>query len=323
VQWPIPLTRLNPWYPGQFGVPGTDNETGLRLHSTGAIFYVSPNAIGVSDRRDGTDPNEPLATITAALTKCQAYRGDTIAVMANNAWQYGNAADGYALPISEEVTITVPGVKLVGVHPSGSLGVVWTPASNGGTCITVHAIDVLIEGFVFTEGVYTGLDAIYCEWDGATLFGENLTVRHCYFDDTVDTAIQLEFSWYCHIHNNVFQECDAYGIYVDPAGSSITYAMIVDNWFQNCAAALSLRGVDRCKIARNQIYNSNAQGGAAATDEGIDTAGGGQNLVYHNVLSCLLPVPANGDYDDFCTAAATDAWMQNYCLNGPSTTNPT
>lgn len=323
VQWPVPLTRLNPWFPSQFGVPGTSTETGLRLHSTGAIFYVSPNAVGVSDQRDGTDSNEPLATITAALAKCQPYRGDTIAVMANNAWQYGNVADGYILPISEEVTITVPGVRLVGVHPSGGLGIVWTPASNGGTCITVHAMDVLLEGFIFTEGAYTGLNAIYCEWDGATLFGENTTIRHCYFDDTVDKAIQLEYSWYCDIHSNVFSECDEHGIYIDPAGSGIAYCAIHNNEFQDCTVALALRGSDYSQIAYNKIYNSNAQGGAVATDEGIDTTGGSQNSVHHNTLSCLLPVPANGDYDDFCTSAATDAWIQNYCLDGPSTTNPT
>ena len=74
VNWPTPLTRLNPWYPGQMGVPGTDNETGLRLNSTGAIFYVDPNYPGVSDLRDGTNPTNPLQTVEAALTKCEAYR---------------------------------------------------------------------------------------------------------------------------------------------------------------------------------------------------------------------------------------------------------
>ncbi|MCJ7555938.1 MAG: hypothetical protein MUP90_03365, partial [Gammaproteobacteria bacterium] len=80
VRWPLPLNRLNPWYPGQMGVEGGWTETGLRQHCTGAIFYVDPNYPGVNDQRDGTDPTDPLATVAAALTKCQAYRGDTIAV---------------------------------------------------------------------------------------------------------------------------------------------------------------------------------------------------------------------------------------------------
>lgn len=324
VRWPLPLNRLNPWYPGQMGVEGGWTETGLRQHCTGAIFYVDPNFPGASDQRDGTDPTDPLLTVAAALTKCQAYRGDTIAVMANNDWYYGNSADGYTTVIAEEVTVSVPGVRIVGVSPSGALGPMWTPASDGGTCITVAALDVLVEGFVFTEGnTYTGCNAIYCEWDGATLFGENLTVRNCVFDDTVDVAIQLEYSWFCDIHHNSFIQCDAHGIYVDPAGSGIAYTRIEDNIFHDCDVAMALRQADDCQIARNLIYNRNAQGAAAAANEGIDTTGGARNMVVDNYFSCLLPVPANGDYDNLNTAAATDAWVGNHCMNGLAVTNPT
>lgn len=325
VRWPVPLTRLRPFYPGQMGVPGTDSETGLRDHSTGTIFYVDPNFPGTSDQRDGTDPEHPLTTVAAALALCQGHRGDTIAVMSNNDWYYGDPSEGYTTVIAEEITVNVGGVRIVGVAPSNSMGVMWTPASNAGTCITVNAIDVTIEGFIFTEGnTYTGCDGIYCEWDGATLFGENLTVRHCTFDDTVDTAIQLEYSWFCDIHSNNFWECDEYGIYVDPAGSGISYAVIYDNIFHDCAtSALALRGAEVTYVYHNQIWNANAEAGAAATDEGIDTTGGRQNMICDNYLSCLLPVPAVGDLNDFCTAAVTDAWVGNHCMNGLQVTNPT
>jgi hypothetical protein len=307
------------------GVPGTDTERGLRTHSTGAIFYVDPNFPGTSDSRDGTDPTAPLTTVAAAIALCQGHRGDTIVVAPNNDWYYGDSSEGYTTVIAEEVTVNVGGVRIVGVAPANSMGVMWTPASNAGTCITVSAIDVTIEGFVFTEGnTYTGCDAIYCEWDGATLFGENLTVRHCTFDDTVDTAIQLEYSWWCDIHNNNFWQCDEYGIYVDAAGSGIAYCTIHDNIFHDCDVAMALLGgCDENHIYRNSIYNRNAEGGLAATNEGINTTGGTRNQIFNNYLSCLLPVPANGDLNDFNTAAATDAWVQNFTLNGPNTTNPT
>jgi hypothetical protein len=306
------------------GVPGGWTETGLRTHPTGTVFYVDPNYPGASDARDGTDPTDPLLTVATAITRCQPYRGDVIAVMANNDWYYGDSTQGYTTIISEEVTINVPGVRLVGVFPASSLGVMWTPASNAGTCITVNAIDVTIEGFVFTEGnTYTGCDAIYCEWDGTTLFGENLTVRHCYFDDTVDVAIQLEYAWYNDIHHNTFMQCDAHGIYVDPAGSGIAYTAIYENWFHDCDVAMAMRNADECRIFGNWIYNRNAEGAAAAANEGIDTTGGTRNIIAGNYFSCLLPVPANGDWDDLNTGAATDAWIQNYCLNGPNTTSPT
>jgi len=325
VSWPIPLQRLPPWYPGQMGVPGTDSETGLRTDTHGTVFYVDPNAVGVSDQRDGTNPQDPLQTVAAAITKCQPYHGDVIAVMANNSWQYGNPADGRVTAISEEVTLDVPGVRLVGISSAGQ-GVYWYPASNGGTCITVTALDCTIEGFMFSQGpTYAGCNAISAIWDGLTLFGENLTVRHCVFDDTVDTAIQLEYSWYCDIHDCLFLECDAYGVYTAAAGSGTNYTSIHDNYFENCATAAIalLGGATDNQIYNNRIFNGNAQGAGVATDQGINTTGGGNNTIANNWLSCLLPVPANGDLDDLCTAAATDAWISNWCMNGQQVTNPT
>lgn len=324
VNWPVPLTRLNPFYPGQIGVLGTWNETGLRNSCDGAIFYVDPNYPGVSDARDGTDPTAPLATIAAALTKCQPYRGDVIAVMGNNAWQYGAAADGRRLPISEEVIVDVPGVRIVGVDPSSPSGVVWTPASNGGICITVRALDVLIEGFHFYEGAFAGCNAIYALWNGTTAFGDNMVIRNCTFDDTVDIAIQLEYSWYCEIYNNIFWECDTAGIYTDPLGQGANYLKIFSNTFHDCGAALPLRGVDNSHIYDNSIYNGNAQGAGVATNEGIDLTNGVNNQIFANVFSCLLPVPANGDWDDLNSGGgATNAWIANACTNGTAVTTPT
>ena len=324
----LPLTRANPWYSGQMGVPGTDTETGLRLHPTGTTFYVDRNFPGASDQRDGTDPTSPLLTVTAAISKCQPHRGDVIMVGASSAWFYAEGGIGlptaeYTLPIVEEVTLDVAGVRLIGASHS-ALGNMWTPASNGGTCLTVTAIDCIVEGFVFSEGqTYTGCNAIYCEWDGITLFGENLTVRNCAFDDTVDIAIQLEFSWYCVIHNNVFSQCDTCGIYLDPAGSAAAYLDIYNNFFNDCAVAMAMTGLDNSQIYNNRIYNSNAQAVAVATNEGLFTTGGSSNMVANNWFSCALPAGANGDWDDLNTAAATDAWVGNHCMNGLAVTNPT
>lgn len=323
VNWNSPLVRLPQWFPGQMGVPGTDSEEGLRQSTEGAIFYVDPNYPGASDQRDGTNPRDPLRTVAAALTKCEPYRGDTIAVMQSNAWLYTNAADGRRIAIAEEVVVDVPGVRIVGVSSGGTLGVMWTPASDGGTCISIHACDVTVEGFTFTEGAFAGLTAISVLWNGTTAWGDNAVIRNCTFDGTVDNAIDLEFAWYCNIYNCFFEDCDAYGIYVDPAGNGIKFCNIYNNWFLNCDKAISIRGADDCRISSNTIYNSNAQGAGVATDEGIDTTGGSNNMVIGNYFSCLLPVPANGDWDDLNTAAATDAWSGNYCQDGLAVTSPT
>jgi len=324
VPWPVPLQRLTPWYPGVFGVPGTDSERGLRMHSSGVVYWVDPNYPGVLDQRDGTDPDSPLATVAAALLKCQPYRGDTIAVMANNAWQYGTPTDGYALPVAENVIVNVPGVRIVGVSQSSSTGVIWTPATDGGTCITVNALDVTIEGFLFTEGAHTGCNAIAAIWNGLTAWGDNLTVRNCVFDDTIDVAISIDFVWYAHIHDNEFWECDDRGVYVVTPGSGAAFLAIHNNIFHDIATrALDLNNTDNSHVWANSIYNGNAQGGLAATDAGIVTTGGGQNQVYDNYFSCVLPAAAPGDWDDLNSGAATDAWAGNHCMNGLAITTPT
>lgn len=333
----LPLTRLNPWYPGQFGVPGTDNETGLRQHCTGTIFYVDPNYPGASDARDGTNPTDPLLTVAAAITKVQPQRGDVIVVMQNDDWFYAPGGQGvstdYTIQIAEEVTIpyTASGVRIIGVS-SSPLGVMWQPISNGGTCITVHAIDVVIEGFVFTEGAaLTGCNAISAVWDGVTMFGENLVVRNCYFDGTVDICIQLEYTWYCDIHNNVFMQCDTHGVYIDPDGAGADYLRVHNNGFYNvgvgAGGAITLEGTNPTEgvlsaaIFQNWIFNEDAAGGVAATDEGINLTNGRDNMVHDNWLGCALTGGGAGDYDDLNTAGVGDAWVNNHCMNGDAITN--
>jgi len=324
VSWPVPLLRQRIFYPGQFGVRGTDSEEGIRTDTHGTVFYVDPNATGVSDGRDGTDPRHPLETVGAALTHCQPYHGDVIAVMANNRWQYARTADERRIALQESVTVTVPGVRIVGISPSGQ-GVFWYPAATGGTCITVLAIDVTIEGFWFSTHILTPRagDAIEARWDGTTEYGDNLTVRYCLFDDTVDTAIELDEVWYYDIHDCVFQECDVYGVYNAAASGGADYGQIHNNSFLDCNAAISLLGGAASNaIYQNRIFNGGAAGGAAATDLGIDLTGGSLNIVCDNWLSCALPGGGAGDYDDFCTESGTDAWINNHCMNGNSTTNP-
>lgn len=294
--------------------------TSLVEEFSGKVYYVDPNT--GADANEGTEPGSPLLTAQEGVDRCVDHNGDVVAVMQTGGWQYDS---GLVKPlyINEEVTLNKAGMTLAGVTPGGT-GVMWTPASDGGICIHVTAIDCLIEGFLFHEGTHTGCDAINIEWDGTNLFGENLEVRNCLFDNTVDIGIELEFAWYCWIHHNFFQECDTYGIYSDALGSGFDYAHIHDNIFYDCGAAMALLGdADDNQIFRNMIHNANAKAGALATNEGINTTGGGHNTVFDNWLSCLLPVPANGDLDDFCTAAATDAWIGNHCLNGLQITLPT
>jgi len=315
---------------GQAQVWGFGADTGIDSKTYGApgakIFYVDPNNTQATDAGNlGEDPTVPLATVDRAVTLSRAYRGDTIIVGPNDDWQYSASQRNTSIVESLVIPMTKGGIRIVGVG-TNPLSVIWEAAAAGEFCISVHACDVLIEGIGFTGNNDVACNGIYSEWDGVTLFGENLTVRNCIFDDAIDTAIQLEFSWYGQIYNNWFQQVDVVGIMSDTGGSGIAYSDIHHNWFIDCigTGAISLLGgADDNRIHHNTIYNRNAEGAAAATNEGINTTGGSRNIVFENWFSCLLPVPANGDWDDLNSGAATDAWVSNHCSDGLAVTTPT
>jgi len=318
VRWPTPLTRQNPWYPGQMGVPGTDTETGLRLNTLGTIFYVDPNYPGVSDARDGTNPTDPLRTVAAALAKCQAYAGDVVAVMANSNWQYGDRTTSRLVDISEEVTVTVPGVRIVGISPSSALGVYWQPIQNDGVCITVDATDVTIEGFAFWNEDFTGGTGIFAEWTNVSTIpgavqGENMIVRHCFFGGDLDYGIALDYSWYDYIHDCYFIGMDIAAIHNLATSGDPDYCQVFHNYFVGNALAIDLQGVDGSMIHQNWII-----GDPTVANSYINLNGGGGNLVSQNSLVSTLAQYVGGN----CNSNVTDGWVQNYCVDGPSVALP-
>jgi hypothetical protein len=316
VRCPVPLVRQKPWFPGQFGVPGTDSERGLRTHVTGTIFYVDPNAPGTSDQRDGTDPEAPLASVAQALTLCQPYRGDVIAVMANSDWVYADTSVGYATAIREEVIVSVAGISIVGVFPSGSPGVPWytVTAAGAGTCITINAMDVRIEGFAFCGGLVGGT-GIHADWDGTDTFGDSATIRNCLFDEDLDNGITLDFTYYMRILNNWFQQCGTNGIYQDPADTEPAYCEVANNWFIECSTQIDV------EFQYSDIHHNHLLDTVLGAGDGIDLTNGSNNLVHQNVLPCPLGAGA-GQYGTYCAPGAGDMWVQNYCTTGPTITNP-
>jgi hypothetical protein len=311
-----------------WGFWGTGRE-GHIYSGDSLVLYVNPNHPGAADGvagagNTGEDPNYPFATIAAALARCRDCRGDTIYVGDNDGWTYGGGGGAVnRVPIREEITVDVEGVRIIGVS-SGPLGVAWEPitAAGLGTCISVTALNVYIEGFAFIGGLLGGT-GIHATWSGTTAFADNVVIRNCTFDSAIDTAINLEYVWYGEISGCKFVECD-YGVYNDPALNPAAYCNIHHNWFHNVVTgAISLQKADYNHIHHNTVYNANAQGAALATDEGIDTSAGLSNMVVENWFSCVLPAAANGDWDDLNSGAATDAWVGNICTNGMAVTTPT
>ena len=312
-----------PSYPGQWGINWTSR--GAKVAGTdGRVFYVQPNAtLAVDDGNTGEDAMYPFLTVTAALARCEANRGDVILVGSNDAWQYGGGSS-WRTHIAENAIVDVEGVTILGISPD-SLGVPWEPATNGGTCLTINALGVEIAGFLFQDVTWSAGRGISCVWDGVTVWGENVHIHDCFFDGSIDDAIVLEYSW-----NNLIQDCqfqsNEYGIYSAPGGSGFAYNVIERCLFRDCSigAISALGGADDNTVRDCWVFNANALAGGAATDEGFDFTGGDANLVDNCSFTCVLPVAAPGDFDDLNTSGgATNAWINCHCLNGPTTTNPT
>jgi len=313
-----------PSYMGVWGVANTSR--GAKIAGTdGRVFYVQPNAtLAVDNGNTGEDPTCPFLTITAALARCQDNRGDVILVGYNDAWQYGGGSTWNA-PIQETVVCTVQGVTILGISPD-PIGVPWEPEAAGEIALTIAALGVEVAGFCFQEAAVGGgtETGVYAVWDGATTFGDNPYIHHCHFADSLQTGINLEYSWNSKISDCEFME-NTYGIYCDPAGSGFSYGRIDRCYFKDCstAAISATGGCDHNVVSSCIVWNADAQAAALATNEGVNFTGGDGNVVNDCFFSCVLPAPANGDFDDLNTASATDAWINNHCLNGDTTTNPT
>ena len=321
VNLPWPLIRQAPWFPAApIGIAGTGNKTGLRQHTTGAMFYVDPYQPGASNGRTGTEPTDPLLTIQAGVDRCTAYSGDVVLVMDNDAWTYSTQTEA---PYVENVVVTTPGISIIGVSRSGALGPVWRPATAGGIACAVYALDVLVEGFCFAEAHVGagGGTGVYAAWNGFTVWGDNVTVRNCYLGDDLDIGVQLEYAWNNWITDNVFQGAAGgtmVGIYVDPAGSGAAYNHILRNEFRSCSGgAISGQGMADSDIGENRFYNLAAQGGAPVAGTGIDNTGGGTNLVWGNWFSSV-----QADMAGWNVSAATDAWVGNMAMDGLVVANP-
>lgn len=294
----------------------------------GKDFFVNKHHAAASNANPGTNRDLPLLTVAQAVTNARANSGDRIWVMQQDSWQYGAQTQ---TSIVENVLVpsTKGGLTFIG-DGGGSMGVNWQPATSGSFALTVKALDTKIAGFNFwggTGGVGSP-NGILLDWAGGTALGENTIIENCTFTDDLVDGIRLTYTWFLKIRNNHFQGCLSHGIYSSGSGG-IAFVEITDNWFHECGVtqlgiggAIWLLDSDDSLLSGNKVFNALAQAGASGTNQGIAIFSGARNMVTNNDLSCLLPVPAAGDYDDFNTSSATDAWINNHCMNGLVVSKP-
>lgn len=304
---------------GQAQVWGFDARTGIDSRSYGApgakIFYVDPNNAQAVDAGNlGEDPTVPLATVDAAVTLARAYHGDTIVVGANDAWQYAAGVRDTQIVESLIIPYTKGGIRIVGAA-TNPMACTWSPEADSEAAITVHAPDVLIEGFGFFSNDYTNCIGVLAEWGNPTTYGENLTVRGCYFEgNTLDYGIQLDYSWYNQIYNNYFEAISVAAIHSLDVEGDPDYCSIFSNTFIECTAAIDIEDVSHCAIHGNIVM-----GDANGTRNYIDLTGGSDNVVSDNWLGCTL---AQYAAPNTCAGSVTDAWLNNHCIDGDTVANP-
>ena len=206
--------------------------------------------------------------------------------------------------------MTKGGFKIVGSSPT-PFGVTWGPAADNEAALTVNGMDVLVEGFVFYTA-NSNCTGIVSEWDGVTAYGENMTVRNCFFDQSLDYGIAMDYTWFCQIYNNYFEGLQVAAIHDLDVNGDPDYAMITGNRFMDCVAAIDLEDNDHCFVHGNLIY-----GDGTGTNNFIDLTGSGNNVVSDNWLSCTI-----AQYDVTCSDATSGAWLNNHCIDGDTTANP-
>jgi hypothetical protein len=305
------LTRQQPWYPGQFGVPGSDVSRGLRNRSAGVVFYVDGTHPNATTTADGTDPENPLSTIAAALTRLLAFA-------ALNSVQAENSVIVVAPgTYTESVSIdtTYPDYCTILGGGNGQYPVIWTAAS--GDCLTLDAYGWLIDGIHFRpadDGAGVKLTRVSgfgaegtviqnCFFDG--LWGQglygvelegspaNVTIQACRFAEfgaarpcITTTSSGTANPYQTHILGNTFQEC---GEYITSVAAGWNASVIADNIFAEATGDLT----------------------ATTTFIDLGTASLGYNTVTKNSLG--------GDYSIVggytAEAGATDNWVGNFAFD--------
>src|SRR3990167_8637713 len=155
----------------------------IQVPHAGRTYYVNgsttaaelqPLGIGGSDGNSGLTPEQPLATIDAAINKCSAGRGDTIIVLPGHTESI-TTATGIVPDVSH--------VKIVGMG-KGEKRPVITFATNTTANIPVSGANVEISGLVFKCNVASQVAMI-------TVTAKDVEIHDCSFREGTATGLNF------------------------------------------------------------------------------------------------------------------------------------
>ena len=308
----LPLVRLYPWYPGQFGVDGSDVQRGLRWAPEGIVLYVDENHPNATANNDGTDPNNPINSLQTAINRLVAF-----------ATAFASTLEGSVIVVASEATITetvtIPATApthcmILGAGDSAHQPT-WAAAVANGTALTVLQTGWTIEGFTFE----TGAEGTAIELNGTGSDGAyKTTIRNCRFDGLYGGLYGVNFVGAPHrvrIENCEFLEYrslagDAFAIIVADASDSNPYEChIVGNVFWENENHIGSLASDRAWNVSRFVGNTFHEGTLVPTVLKLDLRGGtrGENIVTGNVFC--------GDYSNtggyYANAGAPGMWIGN------------
>lgn len=315
-----PLTRLIPFYPGQWGVPGSDNTLGLRNLPRTNVFYVDYSNPAASDDNDGTNPDAPLRTLQEAVDRVtNTY--DVIIVRTMGIESVDTPVYGSG-PSS---------VRIIGVGDDKSQNGVYWESPAGEPCLTVRAPGWYIEGFRFGPG--TGSIGIQIQMTGAPGVDANAIgifthINNCYFyganGGAGDATCGVDL--YGGAYEVTIENCK-FEFFARAGGAAIqvrdsSFANPYRQYIRNCVFQENITHID-CNIGAGRGFNSSfiegcyfsgraASPGASFTNvltgPAIDLTGGTGNFVTGNYFGGIYRNPAAGDYQ----GGTNDFWVGNH-----------
>lgn len=227
------------------GLPITQVHPGEVFWVNNSTTVKAAKAIGGSDGNKGTY-TQPLATIDYAISKCQASRGDIIAVMPGHA---------ETLAAAGAITCDVAGVAIVGLgHGSARPNITFTHVDAD---IEIDAANVAISNIKFICGVDAlkapiDVDAAFCTIQNCGMFNnstlntlswitgdanaDDLVIENC---DHYGTATAGDDAWVTlnGSDHNVIRGCTSIGDFaagnVIIPNTAVTAILIDNNHFEN------------------------------------------------------------------------------------------
>jgi hypothetical protein len=150
-----------------FGIPVIGSGTQIPA-TTGKYFFVDSNT--GSDANPGTDPEQPLATLDGALTKCRNSKMDVVVLMPGHS-ETITGAGGITL---DKIGVYVVGLGTYDLRPRFLM--------DGGTTVTclVTAANVTVENVVFAAG-HADIATF------ATVTAKGCCFKYCKWEDNIAT----------------------------------------------------------------------------------------------------------------------------------------